>query len=176
MSPQGRRAGQEAARAAEQAARAARQIAERIASTAARTGAKAGGLPADAIVAMPVERELVLYRLVRQDPRIFEAFLSNLAKGKRPFPDEWFILRGGVSMFEHAEQALSIAKDRPWSPPSRSSQAADSMCQRRAVLGTTPSGAIPSIFMSGQPWCIMIRRYRADTRGCGHAMTNRTQA
>lgn len=71
------------------------------------------GLPADAVVALTGQDEMVLHRLVREDPPEVRAFLSKLVRGGRRFPNERPILHAGLSMFETVEQALSRAQRTP---------------------------------------------------------------
>lgn len=70
-------------------------------------------LPADAVVALTSEDELVLHRLVRKDPPELGAFVSKLIRGGRRFPAERPILHAGLSMFETVEQAVSRARRTP---------------------------------------------------------------
>jgi hypothetical protein len=70
-------------------------------------------LPPEAVVALTSEDELVLHRLVREDPPEVRAFVSKLVRGGRRFPAERPILHAGLSMFETVEQAVSRARRTP---------------------------------------------------------------
>ena len=70
-------------------------------------------LPADAVVALTSEDELVLHRLVRDDPPDLAAFVSKLVRGGRRFPAERPILHAGLSMFATVDQAVSRARRIP---------------------------------------------------------------
>jgi hypothetical protein len=103
-----------------QAIRRAREAARRAAASVVRAQlgplpppAPELGLPADAIVALPVERPVTLYRLVWNDPPSTEDVRSNLLKGKRPFPREWAIIHAGMSMYDAPELALRRARRSP---------------------------------------------------------------
>jgi hypothetical protein len=70
-------------------------------------------LPDDAVVALTGEDELVLHRLVRDDPPDLTAFVSKLVRGGRRFPAERPILHAGLSMFATVDQAVSRARRIP---------------------------------------------------------------
>jgi hypothetical protein len=70
-------------------------------------------LPADAVVALTSDDELILHRLVREDPREVRVFVSKLVRGGRRFPAERAILHAGLSMFETVEPAVSRAQRTP---------------------------------------------------------------
>ena len=70
-------------------------------------------LPGDAVVALTSEDELVLHRLVREDPPDLAAFVSKLVRGGRRFPAERPILHAGLSMFATVDQAVSRARRIP---------------------------------------------------------------
>jgi hypothetical protein len=70
-------------------------------------------LPTDAVVALTSEDELVLHRLVRDDPPDVAAFVSKLVRGGRRFPAEPPILHAGLSMFGTVDQAVSRAHRMP---------------------------------------------------------------
>jgi len=70
-------------------------------------------LPGDAVVALTSEDELVLHRLVREDPPDRTAFVSKLVRGGRRFPAERPILHAGLSMFATVDQAVSRARRIP---------------------------------------------------------------
>jgi hypothetical protein len=70
-------------------------------------------LPTDAVVALTSDDELILHRLVREDPPEVRAFVSKLVRGGRRYPAEPPILHAGLSMFETVEQAVSRARRTP---------------------------------------------------------------
>jgi len=67
----------------------------------------------DAVVAVTSQEDLILHRLVREDPPELGAFVSKLVRGGRRFPAETPILHAGLSMFETVEQAVSRARRTP---------------------------------------------------------------
>lgn len=70
------------------------------------------GLPAEAVVAVPSDGQM-LYRLLRQQEPKAADFRSNRERGRPPAPRENVLLHCGVSMFSDRDAALSRARRTP---------------------------------------------------------------